>query len=723
MKNIIASTLIIIISFSYTFAQISRGGLPYSWKENLQNNISTINLGKVSTPKAISSNQTKNGSFTFAELIEVNKSSDNAGTWTELANGDKLWQLRIKSEGAYSLNFTFDKYLVPEGSELFVYSPDRAFKLGAFTHENNKESGILAVAAIPGDEIIIEYYQSEDAEFQGELTVGTIGHDYLNIFGLKDGQFGKSGECNIDINCTEGDNWQDHKRAVCRMISNNTGLCTGTLLNNTNKDQTPYILTADHCFINGKTPENTVYYFNYESPSCNGSDGSVAQTISGSELIAVKNNGGSYLDFTLVELSALVPVSYKPFFAGWDSRGLAPEQSACIHHPWGDVKKISIDNNAAEQGSYEGYGYDTQTFWKILEWDAGMTQGGSSGSALLNQDGRVVGLLSGGDSRDCNDEPLNDYYQMFSVAFDKYAADTNQLKHWLDPIDSGVKVLNSLDTYNGDINVENLAFISHWQEGQEFKKYTASNGGFISGNNAYQDRAKAEFFNKNEFGDRNVIINAKLAFFYATGNDDTFIELQILSDENGKPSTLLGSSFVKLKYIKEVVDRDYSIFEFNPPVEINSSVYLSVVLPQNEGDTVAILTADESDINTAWELNYNDEWIPYSDTEKSWGKSLSHIMKLEVGNFSSINNIANKFSELNIYPNPVIDKINIPINKKTTPPVIVNIYNSVGSVVYSHSFNNIDKEIQLNLSDLKNGFYVLTISSDYALYSGKFMKE
>jgi hypothetical protein len=185
----------------------------------------------------------------------------------------------------------------------------------------------------------------------------------------------------------------------------------------------------------------------------------------------------------------------------------------------------------------------------------------------------------------------------------------------------------------------------------------------------------------------------------------------------------LGSSFVKLKYIKEVVDRDYSIFEFNPPVEINSSVYLSVVLPQNEGDTVAILTADESDINTAWELNYNDEWIPYSDTEKSWGKSLSHIMKLEVGNFSSINNIANKFSELNIYPNPVIDKINIPINKKTTPPVIVNIYNSVGSVVYSHSFNNIDKEIQLNLSDLKNGFYVLTISCYFALYSGKFMKE
>jgi len=67
---------------------------------------------------------------------------------------------------------------------------------------------------ISGDEITIEYFEPADAEFPGELGISKVYHAYRNVIGWlgqKDGQFGASGSCNIDINCPEGSNWQDEK--------------------------------------------------------------------------------------------------------------------------------------------------------------------------------------------------------------------------------------------------------------------------------------------------------------------------------------------------------------------------------------------------------------------------------------------------------------------------------------------------------------------------------
>lgn len=433
-----------LLTTTNTFSQISHGGMPLSWHKSMQIvEPKPLTLPTIVAPNASKSTIQKNGSFTFAELIELNKWSYEVGNWTILPGGDKLWMLRLKSGGAYSLNFTFDKYLLPEGAQLFVYTPDHKHKLGAFTYKNNKPYGSLAIAAIPGDEIIIEYYEPVEVEFEAELKIGSIGHDYLNIFGSKDGQYGASDTCNIDVNCEEGKDWQKHKQAVVRIISHNTGLCSGTVLNNARYDKQPIVLTASHCFINKKTPENSVFYFNYESPGCNGPDGETDQTISGAILLADKEKDNGYLDFSLIKLSEQIPEEYEPYFAGWDATGNAPQSTVCIHHPWGDVKKISLDYDPSEPASYLGYGYDPNTFWQIIRWDAGMTQGGSSGSPLFDQNGRVVGSLSGGDAAYCSDEPVNDYYQMLSVAYDKYLNDSMQMKAWLDPDNSGIRMLNA----------------------------------------------------------------------------------------------------------------------------------------------------------------------------------------------------------------------------------------------------------------------------------------
>ncbi len=723
MKSIAFVFLLMVTTSFGVFGQVSDGGLPYFWSEPMEVELLDAYIlpgaDAIAAPsKKIS--YTKGVALTFAELFDVNLSSDKYGKWTQLSNGDKIWEVKIISEGAYSLNVQFSNYLLPEGARLFIYNSNHTQVIGAFTHKNNKNWRGLATLPVAGDQIVIEYYEPAEADFPGELTIGTIGHDYLGIFGKKDGHFGVSDTCNIDINCSEGDDWQIQKRAVCRMITGGSQLCSGSLINNASKDQTPYILTANHCIDNGYLAQNTVFVFNYESPTCNGSDGSVSQSISGAELIATKNQDKGYLDFSLLRLSEKIPLTYKPYFAGWDSRSIIPDKATGIHHPWGDVKKISIDNIPLEISTYLGYGYDPQAHWKVLKWDAGTTQGGSSGSPLFNSNKNIVGCLSGGDANCISS--VNDYYQMFSVAYNKYdETDSTQLKRWLDPYNTGIQVLDGYDPLKIESDVTDLISVAHWKEGQNLAFYKANEGGYLAGNNIYQDKAKAEYFDKNEFLPLNVVTGAYVAFGFASGRDNELIEMQVLKDNFGMPSTVLGSAFVTLGKIKENADKDYVYFSFTPPVEVTGSIYLSLVLPQYSGDTLALMTVEESVVNTAWELNYYNQWYPYSDPDNSWNIKLSHLIAMEIGRYVSIDSKNTLNDEILLYPNPAIE--NITLDGQNTSISKITVFDAFGKMIEETQFSANNKSVNMNVSHLKSGMYIIQLTTQKGLITKKMIKK
>ena len=50
----------------------------------------------------------------------VNITTENSGWWTTLENGDRKWQLKIKSEGAEALSFLFEKFILFGGSKLEI---------------------------------------------------------------------------------------------------------------------------------------------------------------------------------------------------------------------------------------------------------------------------------------------------------------------------------------------------------------------------------------------------------------------------------------------------------------------------------------------------------------------------------------------------------------------------------------------------------------------------
>jgi hypothetical protein len=701
--------------------QISKKGTPYSWlNPQLIEQPEVVQLpGAQAIPASIiEESRLKSGTNVFAHLFSVNKGLLNAGVWTDLPNGDRIWQISLESDGALGFTVNFSRYLLPDGASVFIFNADRTQVLGAFTSANNKPWQGLAVQPISGSSITIEYYEPSDVDFEGELHIAQVGHDFVGVAREKDGRFRTSDTCQVDINCEEGAAWQLHKRAVCRMVINGNELCTGALINNTLNDQTPYVLSANHCVDSKLRAQNTVFVFNYESPACNGSDGSVSQSISGASLMATKNQDKGYLDFTLLRLSQAIPLAYQPYFAGWDSRNLAPQSVAGIHHPWGDVKKISVDNDPSVKSSFDAW-YDPDTFWKVLSWDVGSTEGGSSGSPLFDQHQRIVGSLTGGEATCTN--PVNDYYQMLAVAFDKYPADTNQLKKWLVPDNSGVTFLDGFDPLASSGSVTDKISVVHWEQGQNLAFYVANEGGYLSGNNVYGDKEKAEFFNKQEFLPLNVISGARIAFAYASGNDNELIELKVISESFGFPTNYLGSAYASLGEIKDKADKEWVYFGFDPPIEVIGSVFLSVVLPQNPGDTVALMTVEKSTVNTAWEYNADNKWYPYSNPDFSWDISLAHLIAMEIGRYTSVDDNVKLKNELMVYPNPASERVTIETKQELIKSVV--LIDGLGRMVSIGNISIDHNRAQFDVSRLSKGIYVVLVGLENERVSAKILVE
>jgi len=450
-------TLILLLNVSLkTNGQMSIGGTPRTISEKSLLKISELpfvtmpSFDVATMIKEDSIDQKKSKPFRFAKGFDVSLSINNSGKWEILDNGDKIWRLGIKSPGAYSINVIFSEFDIPDGAEVFILNSKFTHLIGAFTSQNKSESGILATTPVRSDKIIVEYYEPKNINKQAKLTIGSIGHAYKDVvqacFDSPQGGSckGYSLSCEVDDTCSQGHNWQNQKHAVCRIFFKDAQgdyeMCTGALVNNTANNGIPYFLTANHCVCNNDIANTVVVLFNYDSPTCNGVDGPLNQTLSGSTLLSNSANS----DFALLQLSSTPPSTYKPYYLGWDNSGNTPGSPVTvIHHPKGDVRKISISTNSVTRslvnninnGSTcqpQGINVDT---WYESAWTTGATEAGSSGAPLFDPNKRVVGQLYAGPTNPyCNDYS---WFGRFSVSWTGGGTHATQLSYWLDPCSSG----------------------------------------------------------------------------------------------------------------------------------------------------------------------------------------------------------------------------------------------------------------------------------------------
>jgi len=389
--------------------------------------------------------------FGFNHPTLINSSSN--GIWIQAKNGGLIWLVRIKCPEALTINLAFNQTEIPDGNELYVYNPDKTFILGKFTQDHLYE-GQLGTELVPGEEIIVEYYVPANHQ-KGNIQINNVTHGYRTAREFQEKAFGSSGNCNLNVNCPQGGPWQQERNGVVMLVSGNSGFCSGSLINNTLNNGKPYVLTANHCFSN---PATWVFRFNWQSAGCNNPGAEPTfQYLNG----AVLRSRASASDFCLVEITGglqggTVPAAFTPYFSGWDNSGNTPTSAVGIHHPAGDIKKISFENDPLISTNFGGS--PANSHWGVTSWDEGVTEGGSSGSPLFDQNHRIIGQLHGGASA-CGAPVLSDEYGKISYSWTPANSDsTNQLKYWLDPTQSNATFVNGYDPSGGvPIQVDPIA--------------------------------------------------------------------------------------------------------------------------------------------------------------------------------------------------------------------------------------------------------------------------
>lgn len=447
-----------------SIAQISHGGEPYSFSHQLD--LPKSILIDQSELKNIFNEESKDCSaLEFAYFLPLNISLNHTD-WTiiETEKGGKIHQLRLKSPGASGIGVYFSELHIPKGGELFIYSPDHQQYIGSFNHLNNKESQYLATEFLLGDELIIEYFEPASVKGQTHFIVSDILHAYRSVSILEEERsFGDSDYCEVNVKCPEGEGKRDQRDAVVRILirKGNSGLwCTGTLINNTSEDRTPYVLTADHC---GKYSDEDdmlqwIFYFHYQTWGCgNPSLEPAGKSMEGCEKVAASSNAGVLgSDFFLIKLNEEIPVTYNPFFIGWNRTGLGSNSGYTIHHPQGDIKKISTYLEPLQSADYNSSGISGgfwEVTWSETESGHGVTEPGSSGSPIFDAEGSLIGTLTGGQAS-CSALTNPDFYGKFDMHWMENGDESDQqLMPWLDPIFSGVHKMTG--TYLG-LNEEEL---------------------------------------------------------------------------------------------------------------------------------------------------------------------------------------------------------------------------------------------------------------------------
>jgi len=482
MKKLLLVFFTMCLSFNIS-GQTTNEGIPESWNMvNEKSSLVAISMNEVNI-KAIKKEDEVNDNirakpFRIGIAQSVNYGLTNAGTWTELENGDRIWRIGFNSKNALNLSVNFDKFKLPEGGKVYLYSDDRSDLLGAYTKANNNAANTLGSWFVKGDKLWVEYYEPKEVSGEGQLHLSSVIHGYRlgndyqkGYFKNENQKIDESGDCNQDVDCPIGADFEAErdmlKKSVAFLNLGNGFVCSGSLINNTNEDNTPYFLTANHC-LGGSNPASYSMRFNWISPNpdCATTSGSAQGPLNfvmnGSTLRA--NNSNS--DLMLVELNNDIPATWDVTYAGWDRTDDIPSFTVGIHHPSGDIMKICRDDNPPTKIAQNAGGSSpvAQT-WDIsgltntgntgntTGWELGVTEGGSSGSALYDQNGRIIGQLYGGLAAcsGTNDNNAHDYYGRFSESWDAGGTASTQLRNWLDPAGTNPMTTIQLNTLSNNI--------------------------------------------------------------------------------------------------------------------------------------------------------------------------------------------------------------------------------------------------------------------------------
>ena len=223
---------LLLFFFCYSLsvvAQVTNEGEPASWALTTKSDLNAIVLPQIDLQKIKAeddiNDKLREKPYRVGITHKVNYGLENSGTWTDLANGDRIWRILFSSKDAVHLSVVFDKFFLPRGGKIYLYNDNRTDLLGAYTETQNNEKQVLGTWFVNGDKLWIEYYEPKKVKGQGILNSSSVihgyrlGHSYQKGYNNSFEKLNESGDCNHDVDCPIGSDFEAQKDLLKKSVA------------------------------------------------------------------------------------------------------------------------------------------------------------------------------------------------------------------------------------------------------------------------------------------------------------------------------------------------------------------------------------------------------------------------------------------------------------------------------------------------------------------------
>lgn len=429
------------------------------------NEVSTITTKTFSyTPSTPPSSPTPVDDDSTTEDDKLYWYADNLAVNINLADGNvtntsigKVWTVRISIPNVLNIGGVFNQFNLAPTAEMYIFNEARTALDSAIKQANFTNSTSVGIAPFKGNSIIVYIVEPNNfGNFQSTISINNLEAGFQEIYDVGDVNSGSPSARVASVNCDPLIQCYPDKipfaRAVARFFSNGFQ-GTGTLINNEGYNGRAYFLTAFHILdvnrnIFNKPSGNGVldpdeiaalanarFQFQFWRTQCNGSTNNQFIRFSGAVVRASWPNS----DVVLLELINPPGIGDLVNYAGWNRQISAPSNNSSfiIHHPQGQDMRITSTSSV------------NNWFWNTNYWSAhyytGTVDRGSSGAALMNEYGQIVGQLRSGWTS-CNFTDYGDRYGKFERSWNGAG-----LQPWLSPL-QGFQATNLLNLTEIPIN-------------------------------------------------------------------------------------------------------------------------------------------------------------------------------------------------------------------------------------------------------------------------------
>ena len=287
------------------------------------------------------------------------------------------FEKEFESKNSTYIKIYFRNFDLAPGDYVEIYSPKTKESLIYAGKGKIVDNGEVTISdfwsqVIFSDKVIVKLHTVQASKGYG-FDIETVAYGYSpeRIVELQELQ-GQAAICGSDdkerIACYSGTEMFNKAKAVCKLILNGSGACTGWLLGCEGN-----VMTNNHCIGNASTARNTDFLFNFQANNCSGGGNATTDQVASSATL-IKTSGA--VDATFVKL----PVNPTDKYGYLSLRSEAARTGERIYipqHPGGRRKEIAVKEE-------NGFGRIARTNGRRdVEYNTD-TEGGSSGSPVLD---------------------------------------------------------------------------------------------------------------------------------------------------------------------------------------------------------------------------------------------------------------------------------------------------------------------------------------------------